>query len=84
LSKSGRKLPTLTAADLICVIEADGWVRVDGTKHLAWEHPRKEGKVNIGANWKHIRPSGWPLTSVLAQAGLTKDEFEALYWVHCR
>ena len=30
------------------------------------------------------RPSGWPLTAVLAQAGLTRQEFEQLYWRHCR
>jgi hypothetical protein len=52
--------------------------------HLAWEHPIKLGKVNIDAKWKHVRPSGWPLKSVLAQAGLTHDEFERLYWKHCR
>jgi predicted RNA binding protein YcfA (HicA-like mRNA interferase family) len=77
-------MPTLTAADLICVVEADGWQREHGTKHLAWEHPTKYGKVNIDAKWVHIRPSGWPLTSVLAQASLTKERFEELYWEHCR
>src|SRR5207244_3706930 len=51
-----------------------------GTKHLAWCHPTKKGKVNIDAKWEHVRPSGWPLTSVLAQAGRTKEEFEVLYW----
>jgi predicted RNA binding protein YcfA (HicA-like mRNA interferase family) len=84
LGKSRRKLPTLTAGDLICVVEADGWVRVDGTKHLAWEHPTKNGKVNISAKWQHVRPSGWPFTAVLAQAGLTMGQFEDLYWNECR
>lgn len=84
MGKRRRRLPILAAADLICVVEADGWERVEGTKHLAWEHPTKPGKVNIDAKWKHVRPSGWPLTSVLAQASLTRTEFEALYWASCR
>lgn len=84
MGKRGRRLPILSAADLICVIEADGWQPCEGTRHLAWEHPTKQGKVNIDAKWEHIRPSGWPLTSVLSQAGLTKEAFEALYWEHRR
>ena len=84
MAKRGRKLPTLTATDLICVVEADGWHREQGTKHLAWEHPTKPGKVNIDAKWQHVRRSGWPLTAVLAQAGLTREEFEDIYWEQCR
>lgn len=84
MAKPGRRLPTLTAANVICVIEADGWVETDGTKHRAWEHPTKPGKVNIGAKWKHVRPNGWPLSAVLTQAGLTPAEFERIYWDVCR
>jgi predicted RNA binding protein YcfA (HicA-like mRNA interferase family) len=83
LAKRARRLPTLTAADVICVIQADGWTLVKGTKHLAFEHPTKPGKVNVSQKWTHVRPGGWPLTAVLAQAGLTKDEFDELYWRHC-
>jgi hypothetical protein len=66
------------------VIKADGWVEVKGTKHLAYEHPIKQGKVNIDAKWRHIQPNGPFHRSVLRQASLTKGEFERLYWEHCR
>jgi predicted RNA binding protein YcfA (HicA-like mRNA interferase family) len=84
VAKRGRGLPTLTANDLICVLKADGWYEVAGTKHLAFEHGEKSGKVNISAKWQHVRPTGWPLTAVLNQAEITKDKFETLYWKHCR
>jgi predicted RNA binding protein YcfA (HicA-like mRNA interferase family) len=80
----GRRLPPLTANDLKCVIKADGWYEVKGTKHLAFEHATKRGKVNIDAKWKHIQPGGPFFRSVLRQARLTKKEFERLYWKSCR
>jgi predicted RNA binding protein YcfA (HicA-like mRNA interferase family) len=76
-----RRLPgALTADDLKRVVLADGWVRVKGTKHLAYEHPTKTGKVNIDENWEHVIPGGWVFNQVLANAGLTRKEFERLFW----
>lgn len=80
----GRRLPILAAKDLICVVEADGWYRVKGTDHYAWEHKTKRGKVSIDEKWTSITRGSWVLRSVLQQAGLTRKEFEEIYWKHCR
>jgi predicted RNA binding protein YcfA (HicA-like mRNA interferase family) len=80
MGKRARKLPILTADDIAKVLRADGWHRVDGTKHLAFEHPRKRGKVLFGANWAHVRPTGDPLRGILRTAELSQAEFERLYW----
>jgi predicted RNA binding protein YcfA (HicA-like mRNA interferase family) len=84
LGKPGRRLPTLAAKDLICVVEADGWQRVKGTDHYAWEHPNKSGKVSIDEKWEHVKVGSWVFRSVREQAGLSRKEFETLYWKHCR
>jgi predicted RNA binding protein YcfA (HicA-like mRNA interferase family) len=76
----GQKLPTLTAKDLVRVVLADGWFRVPGTKHLAFKHPMKPGKVNIDEKWTAIRAGDRFFRSVLRQASLTRREFEDLYW----
>lgn len=80
MGKSGRKLPPLTADDFKRVIRADGWLPVKGTKHLAYEHPTKRGKVNIDDKWTDVPPGSWAFKSVLQQAGLTRREFETLFW----
>jgi predicted RNA binding protein YcfA (HicA-like mRNA interferase family) len=33
-----------------------GWVRVKGTKHLAFKHPDRRGKVNLDEKWKNVKP----------------------------
>lgn len=75
-----QKVPTLSARDVVRVPKADGWVQVEGTKHLAFDHPTKPDKVSVNAKWEHIRLGDWVLRSVLEQAGLTREEFERLYW----
>jgi predicted RNA binding protein YcfA (HicA-like mRNA interferase family) len=80
MGKRGRKLPPLTANDFKRVLRAAGWTAAKGTKHLAYEHPDKSGKVNIGDNWTRVTPGGWTFRSVLQQAGMTRKEFEELYW----
>lgn len=80
MAKKGRKLPLLTAGDFVRVIRADGWHQVDGTKHLAFKHPTKPGKVNIDEKWDRVKPGGWVFRSVLEQASLSRAEFERLYW----
>jgi predicted RNA binding protein YcfA (HicA-like mRNA interferase family) len=82
--RSGR-LPILSAKDLICVVEADGWERVPGGRHYNYKHPTKAGKVSIDEKWEHVKVGSWVFRSVLMdQAGLTRKEFEDLYWEHCR
>ena len=76
----GRRLPLLTAGDFVKVVTLDGWRPVDGTKHLAFGHPTKPGKVSIDQKWDRVRRSSWVFRSVLRQAGLTTAEFEELYW----
>ena len=81
MAGKGRKLPPLTAYDLIRVVKADGWFQVDGTKHLAFEHPTKLGKVSIDEKWTGVRAGGWTFRSVVTeQARMTRREFEELYW----
>jgi len=80
LGKSGRKLPLLTADDFVRVVRADGWYSVPGTKHLAYEHPTKRGKVIIDEKWDSVKTGSWVFRSVLSQAGLSREEFERLFW----
>lgn len=80
MARSGRKLPLLDAADLERVVRADGWVSVKGTKHLAFEHPTKPGKVNIDEKWTNVKVGSWTFRWVLQHAGLSRKEFERLYW----
>jgi flagellar basal body rod protein FlgF len=37
--------------DLDRAIRADGWFSVTGTKHEAYKHPTKTGKVNLDKKW---------------------------------
>jgi len=80
MGKRGHKLPPLSFGDLERVVKADGWVRVEGTKHENYEHPTKSGKVSLDKKWTGVVSGGWVFRSVLQQAGLTRAEFEALYW----
>jgi predicted RNA binding protein YcfA (HicA-like mRNA interferase family) len=81
MPKPGRKLPPLTAADFKRVLRAAGWVPVKGTKHLAYEHPEKPGKVNLDEKWRNVKPGSWVFRSVVRdQAGMTPTEFAKLYW----
>lgn len=81
MAKRGRKIPPLTVEDFKRVLRADGWVQVEGTRHLAYEHPTKRGKVNLDEKWRNVRMGSWVFRSVvLEQAGLTRSEFERLYW----
>lgn len=78
---SGRKLPLLTADDFVRVLRAAGYVQVAGTKHLAFEHPTRPGKVNVDEKWQNVKAGSWVFRSVVYdQARLTKQEFEELYW----
>lgn len=74
------KLPGLSWRDFADVIRADGWVRDDAAQHENYEHPVKRGKVSLDKKWKDVSTKNMVFHSVLRQAGLTKKEFEALYW----
>jgi predicted RNA binding protein YcfA (HicA-like mRNA interferase family) len=62
----------MTAADLICVIERDGWhrVRVRGS-HRMYIHPHKRGAITLR---RHLTDQVAPaaLNAVLRQAGLKR------------
>lgn len=75
-----QKMPTLRFADLEGVIKLDGWYEVEGTKHAAYKHPTKDGKVNLDRKWTGVKVGGWICNAVCQQASLTRDDFEALYW----
>lgn len=81
MAKSGSKLPLLSADDFVRVLLAAGWQPVEGTKHLAFEHPTKLGKVNVDAKWTSVKPGSWVFRSVVyEQAGMTRKDFEELFW----
>ena len=81
MGKRGRKLPPLTYADFRRVVLADGWRLVGGTKHENYEHPTKSGsKVSLDKKWENVKTGSWVFSSVLQQAGLSRAEFEELYW----
>ncbi len=74
-------MPPLTAGDFVRVLRAVGYVQVEGTKHLAFEHPDRPGKVNVDEKWKNVKVGSWVFRSVVyEQARMTKAEFVELYW----
>ncbi len=75
-----RKIPPLTTADLERVLKAAGWREAKGTKHVAFEHSTKPGKVNVDEKWENVKLGSWTLRSVLQQAGMSRQEFVELYW----
>lgn len=77
----GRKPPPLKADDFKRVLRALGYVAVDGTKHLAFEHPDRPGKVNVDEKWTGVKSGSWVFRSVVhEQMGLTTAEFFEVYW----
>lgn len=76
-----RKLPPLDAGDLMRMLTADGFRRVEGTKHLAFEHPGRpgSGKVSVSLKWTGLKFGSFALQGVMAQAGWTKDDVRRLY-----
>ena len=59
-----------TSRELIKIIEADGWARVDTTgSHHHFRHPTKSGKVTIPHPKKDL-PIG-TVKSIFHQAGIT-------------
>jgi len=61
-------------SDLERAIKRDRWARTKGTKHAAYKHPTKTGKVNLDEKWTGVKYHHEVFTSVACQAGLTKHE----------
>ena len=61
---------TITASEVIKIIEADGWfhIKTEGS-HQHYKHPTKPGKVSVPQHGKrNLHPK--TLKSILRQAGL--------------
>jgi predicted RNA binding protein YcfA (HicA-like mRNA interferase family) len=74
-----QKLPPLTAADLIRMLLRDGFEEVAGTKHRAFEHPERGGKVSVSMKWNSLRFGHDAMKGVMGQAGWTKADVRRLY-----
>ena len=73
------RLPRVTAREVQRAIERDGWVSAGGKGgHRQFTHPTKRGRVTIPTHGGGaILPPG-TIKSIIAQAGLTVDEFTDL------
>ena len=62
--------------DVIRLLEADGWrqVRMRGS-HRQFHHPTKRGTVTVAGQPSVEVPPG-TLSSILKQAGLTREDLE--------
>lgn len=80
-SNKGRKPPPLKTDDFKRVLRAVGYVQVDGTKHLAYEHPTRPGKVSLDEKWTGVKVGSWVFRSVVhEQMGMSTEEFLEYYW----
>ena len=72
------RLPRVTASEARRAIMGDGW-RLSRTRgsHEQYEHPTKPGMVTIPAH-AGVTLNPKTIKSVIAQAGLTIDQFIAL------
>jgi predicted RNA binding protein YcfA (HicA-like mRNA interferase family) len=72
------KLPRVTAREAERAIVRDGWYDAGGSgSHRQYRHPTKGGRVTIARHAGTIlKPK--VIASIIAQAGLTVDEFRAL------
>jgi predicted RNA binding protein YcfA (HicA-like mRNA interferase family) len=72
------RLPRVTAREAERAILKDGWYAVGGSgSHRQFRHPRKGGRVTIAMHTSVIlKPKA--IASIIAQAGLTVDQFLAL------
>ncbi len=71
------RLPHVTAAQVVQVLKRAGWqeLRQRG-RHVHLSHPNRPGRVTVAQHSGIIHPE--PLMSILAQAGLTIEEFGEL------
>lgn len=77
--KKPQRLPPLSSGDIVDMLHRDGFRQVEGTKHLAFEHPERGGKVSVSAKWTELKFGSQALRGVMAQAGWTKDDVRRLY-----
>jgi predicted RNA binding protein YcfA (HicA-like mRNA interferase family) len=74
------RLPPLTAGDIVEMLLLDGWRYVGGTKHRAFEHPSRPGKVGVSMKWTGLKFGHVTMQGVMAQAGWSKDDVRRLYF----
>jgi predicted RNA binding protein YcfA (HicA-like mRNA interferase family) len=68
------RLPRITAAQLVAVLNREGWIKVrQSGSHMTFYHPKKSGLVIVPRHGNIILKPG-TLKSALKQAGLTVDE----------
>jgi predicted RNA binding protein YcfA (HicA-like mRNA interferase family) len=72
------RLPRVTAREAERAILEDGWYGVGGSgSHRQYRHPTKGGRVTIAMHTGVVlKPKA--IASIIAQAGLTVDQFRAL------
>jgi predicted RNA binding protein YcfA (HicA-like mRNA interferase family) len=71
------RLPVVTVREALRALAKDGWVLGHTTSHVNLVHPTKPGSVQVPNHPGQTIPRG-TLKSIIAQAGLTVDEFRAL------
>ena len=72
------RLPRVTAREAQRAVERDGWRVVPSSGgHRQFRHPTKPGRVTIPIHGGGAMTPG-TVKSIIAQAGLTVDEFIAL------
>jgi predicted RNA binding protein YcfA (HicA-like mRNA interferase family) len=76
----GRRLPPLTAEDIVRMLLTDGWYEVEQTRHRNFRHPTKPGKAQVSAAWTGVKPGSDPWRGLRAQTGWTSAEMRELFW----
>jgi hypothetical protein len=62
-----------TTADFVKALTSIGYESVPGTKHRAFKHPDRPGKVNVGS-WQNVKAGHTVFASVARQANLTNEQ----------
>ncbi len=82
----GRRLPSLTKAQLVKCLERDGWYwcsvagRNQQQDHLAMCHQTKKGKVSIPHSAQEYHRRSKLLRSILQQANLSMKDLTEIYF----
>ena len=77
-SRMADRLPRVTAAEVVRKLRRNGWsLSRQSGGHAIYTHPTKPGIVEVPMHSGRTIPLG-TIASILAQAGLTPDEFRRL------
>jgi predicted RNA binding protein YcfA (HicA-like mRNA interferase family) len=71
------KLPQVTGPECERALARDGWYRAREGRHPTYKHPTKPGTVQVPMHGSKTIKAG-TLRSILAQPGLSADEFRRL------